>query len=39
MSVFFFNFTTGLHGFHLKRLKIIQLTFELTRERKFSGEQ
>ena len=35
----FSYFTFGFHGFHLKKLKIIQLIFELARGRKFSGEQ
>ena len=35
----FLNFTFDFHGFHLKKLKIIQLIFELARGRKFSGEQ
>ena len=34
----FSNFTFGFHGFYLKKLKIIQLIFELARKRKFSGE-
>ena len=36
---FFSNFTFGFHGFHLKKLKLIQLIFELAPGRKFSGEQ
>ena len=35
----FSNFTFGFHGFHLKRLKLIELIFELAPGRKFSGEQ
>ena len=35
----FSNFTFGFHGFHLKKLKLIQLIFELAPGRKFSGEQ
>ena len=35
----FSNFTFGFHGFHLKKLKLIQLIFELASGRKFSGEQ
>ena len=35
----FSNFTLGFHGFHLKKLKLIQLIFELAPGRKFSGEQ
>ena len=35
----FSNFTFGFHGFHLKKLKLIQLIFELVPGRKFSGEQ
>ena len=35
----FSNFTFGFHGFHLKKLKVIQLIFELAPGRKFSGEQ
>ena len=27
LCVFFFNFTFGFHGFHLKKLKIIQYNF------------
>ena len=34
----FSNVTTGFHGFYLKKLKRIQLIFELARK-KFSGEQ
>ena len=34
----FSNFTFGFHGLHLKEFKIIQLSFELARGRKFSGE-
>ena len=34
----FSNFTFGFHGFHLKKLKLIQLLFELAPGRKFSGE-
>ena len=26
-NVFFFNFSFGFHGFHLKKLEIIQLRF------------
>ena len=37
--VFFSNFTFGFHGFHLKKLKLIQLVFELAPGRKFIGEQ
>ena len=32
------NFAFGFHRFYLKKLKIIQLIFELERGRKFSGE-
>ena len=39
LSVFFSNFTFGFHGFHLKKLKLIQLILELAPGRKFSGEQ
>ena len=39
LCAFFFNFTFGFHGFHLKKLKLIQLIFELVPGRKFSGEQ
>ena len=35
----FSNFTFGFHGFYLKKLKLIQLIFELVPGRKFSGEQ
>ena len=35
----FSNFTFGFHGLHLKKLKLIQLIFELAPGRKFSGEQ
>ena len=35
----FLNFTFGFHGFHLKKLKVIQMIFELAPGRKFSGEQ
>ena len=35
----FSNFTFGFHTFHLKKLKLIQLIFELVPGRKFSGEQ
>ena len=35
----FSNFTFGFHGFQLKKLKLIQLIFELTPGRKFGGEQ
>ena len=35
----FSNFAFGFHGFHLKKLKLIQLIFELAPGRKFSGEQ
>ena len=35
----FSNFTFGFHGFHLKKLKLIQLIFELAPGRKFSDEQ
>ena len=35
----FSNFTFGFHGFHLKKLKLIPLIFELKPGRKFSGEQ
>ena len=35
----FSNFTFGFHGFHLKKLKLIQLIFELAPGRKSSGEQ
>ena len=35
----FSNFTFGFHGFNLKKLKLIQLIFELATGRKFSGEQ
>ena len=35
----FSNFTFGFHGFHLKKLKLIQLIFERVPGRKFSGEQ
>ena len=35
----FSNFTFGFHGFHPKKLKLIQLIFELAPGRKFSGEQ
>ena len=34
----FSNFTIGFHGFHLIKLKLIQLIFELAPGRKFSGE-
>ena len=36
---FFSNFTFGFHGFHLKKLKLIQLIFKLAPGRKFSDEQ
>ena len=36
---YFSNFTFGPRGFHLKKLKIIELIFEQERGRKFSGEQ
>ena len=35
----FSNFTFGFHGFHLQKLKLIQLIFELAPGRKLSGEQ
>ena len=35
----FSNFTFGFHGFHLKKLKLIQLIFELAPGTKFSGEE
>ena len=35
----FSNFTFAFHGFHLKKLKLIQLSLELAPGRKFSGEQ
>ena len=35
----FSNFTFGFHSFHLKKLKLIQLIFELAPGRKFSGGQ
>ena len=35
----FSNFTFGFHGFHLKKLKLIQFIFELAPGIKFSGEQ
>ena len=35
----FSNFTIGFYGFHLKKLKLIQLIFELACRRTFSGEQ
>ena len=35
----FLNFTFDFHGFHLKKLKIIQLLSEIARGRKFSGDQ
>ena len=35
----FSNFTFGFHSFHLKKLKQIQLIFELAPGGKFSGEQ
>ena len=35
----FSNFTFGFHGLHLKKLKLIQLIFELVPGKKFSGEQ
>ena len=35
----FSNFTFGFRRFHLKKLKLIQLIFELVPGRKFSGEQ
>ena len=35
----FSNFSFGFHGFHLKKLKLIHLIFELAPGRKFSGEQ
>ena len=35
----FSNFLFGFHGFHLKKLRLIQLIFELALGRKFSGEQ
>ena len=34
LSVFFSNFSFAFHGFHPKKLKIIQLIFELARGRK-----
>ena len=33
------NFTFGFHGFHLKKLQIIELIFEVVCGGKFSGEQ
>ena len=39
LFVFFSNFAFGVHGFYVKKLRIIQLIFELARGRKFSGEQ
>ena len=33
------NFTFGFPGFHLKKLKLIQLIFEPAPGRKFSGKQ
>ena len=35
----FSNFTFGFHCFDVKKLKLIQLIFELAPGRKFSGEQ
>ena len=35
----FSNVTFGFHGFHLKKVKLIQLSFELAPGGKFSGEQ
>ena len=35
----FSNFTSDFHSFHLKKLKLVPLIFELAPGRKFSGEQ
>ena len=35
----FSKFTFGFHGFHLKKLKLIQLILEVAPGGKFSGEQ